>query len=934
MQAPREFPDAQQPVARYRRVCEALAQARADNPDPFAHVTIICAPKARESLVCALAAFGPLAGVTILPLAGFVAQSATQLAPRRMLEPADITAEVIQFLHSENSAFREAGIDHQPATRKGLIGAVTRLLALPKAWRTPAHTALRLPQEVARIAAAIAARPDRVTEGEAWEYAGSTALKNPVIIVDFLPRTAREKMLLEQLKKRGAQEVFTSIEDPVFLSVRYADEQAEATGTIRRVREALDRGVPLHRIGVAYCASSSIPDLVAAADQLPLAWLSHTTLIDDPALATLYALLHTPADKPTTHMLAKALSYGCVRWRSTEGKTPRLANFDLLSRKLGVSSVEQFHLEAARSTEAAWVVQLLDDRHRLSQSRSWASWAQAVRELMRTHLQCELSPSAAVAVFDHHLESLSHYDKLTVDFDPDLAEELVSEFLHSSSLANEQGGLYVGAVEDFIGLDLEQLFILGATADNLPRAVPADPAMTWEQRRSSPSEEIDMQRRIFDHVCRTASNTTMSAPVGLSLGPLAQAPSTWLPVELASDATSWHDIPSASHLHGGVLESLAHPEHNPARWRADIFNRRERGVLDEPYNGFFPGGAQWLDLGCELSPTAMDLFLKSPLLFFQRSVLGLSILNDSEGEEIKPTRSGTLFHAIFQQWTTTTWKLDSTRICSAADIDWVKARQDLFAIAEAEFAAFPFGEALLADKLLWWRHAQPVLCAWFDEEQANASQGWVPLAVEQRFATSQREGALRVGPIHSDSDTAWRFTGVMDRIDFHPETGRIRVVDYKTGKPFKTSGSFDTSFPTKTDGLSTLQLHIYGAVIRHALPAGSVDALLAPFGVTGSHCNEDIAVDFWFVQAAENRHVGGCVDQAAEQFLCAQLDRIAAAIRAGQFAPRVVEPRRFGPPADILRLGAKNYERAANAVQEAYAAVEQSAPDFPQGEKR
>ncbi|MGA1707685.1 MAG: PD-(D/E)XK nuclease family protein [Phycisphaerales bacterium] len=164
----------------------------------------------------------------------------------------------------------------------------------------------------------------------------------------------------------------------------------------------------------------------------------------------------------------------------------------------------------------------------------------------------------------------------------------------------------------------------------------------------------------------------------------------------------------------------------------------------------------------KLSVTALRQYLADPRRFELRNVERLREVADAAGE-LDPLRFGTLAHAVLEQFggeSALRHETEATRI-----------RDRLDAILD-EIAAHSFGGRPRAAILVQLRNLRRRLHRFAEAEAASRASGW-----ETRHVELQLEAALEIGP----SEDPQPFTARIDRIDRHRETGRFRVLDYKTG---------------------------------------------------------------------------------------------------------------------------------------------------------
>src|SRR5699024_3003026 len=119
-----------------------------------------------------------------------------------------------------------------------------------------------------------------------------------------------------------------------------------------------------------------------------------------------------------------------------------------------------------------------------------------------------------------------------------------------------------------------------------------------------------------------------------------------------------------------------------------------------------------------------------------------------------------------------------------------------------------------------WRRREDLLAAeltrWFDEDAADADQGWRPTATEHRFGHAEV-------PFDVPTTTGTRtvlLAGSIDRVD--RRDGTQRVTDYKTGKAPAKDDRPRQDDPTLAGTRFQLPLYAVAAATGHDLPVSEV----------------------------------------------------------------------------------------------------------------
>ncbi len=198
-----------------------------------------------------------------------------------------------------------------------------------------------------------------------------------------------------------------------------------------------------------------------------------------------------------------------------------------------------------------------------------------------------------------------------------------------------------------------------------------------------------------------------------------------------------------------------------------------------------------------LSPSALRLFLESPLNYWLKYVLHLSE-PEPETEGLSPQRFGVLLHqalVTLPQCTATAANALATHLIAAFHKDLQTA----------------YGDDLDVELLAVRYDAEARLKSVARLEQALRAQEWETCYVET-------ETKAWTYPITINGHTL-RLNGQIDRIDRNRKTGALRIIDYKTGKNDKTPNAVHYTY-RKKDEVPTwadFQLPIYRLIVRHAL---------------------------------------------------------------------------------------------------------------------
>ena len=282
--------------------------------------------------------------------------------------------------------------------------------------------------------------------------------------------------------------------------------------------------------------------------------------------------------------------------------------------------------------------------------------------------------------------------------------------------------------------------------------------------------------------------------------------------------------------------------------------------------------AQWA-LTRPMPPTALEKYASCGMQFFLERVLSVRVVDEPEAElTINPLTKGSIVHDTLEEF-----------LVELGDDDWPRPERRaehlprLLAIGERHCDDAE-QRGLTGAPLLWMHDRRRLLedlVRWYDAEAERGRD--LPL----------RSYELRIGPLRrGEEDTNPRstdepltktfgghtlsFQGRIDRVEWDPATGQFRVIDYKTGRPWKKGGDID--------GGEALQLPLYVEEAAHALDLNVEDGEAEYFYVTR---------DGGFVRTAFTR------EDLAEQrdTIDAAVQTLVEGVTTGVYAARPKQPR-------------------------------------------
>ena len=198
-----------------------------------------------------------------------------------------------------------------------------------------------------------------------------------------------------------------------------------------------------------------------------------------------------------------------------------------------------------------------------------------------------------------------------------------------------------------------------------------------------------------------------------------------------------------------------------------------------------------------LAVTQFRNVLADPYLFALQRILKLEEVDDG-AREMDPAGFGNLVHEVLQRFGVSD-AASSPRFETVRDY----ARDTLDAYVRERF-----GSAPLPAVRIQIEQARRRLDAFARAQADWAGLGWRIVAVEAR--TPRGGGAPFPGP----GGEPFRLTGIIDRIDHHPERGQWAVLDYKTGEKVERPERTHRKGKGADARWVDLQLPLY----RHLLP--------------------------------------------------------------------------------------------------------------------
>lgn len=717
--------------------------------------------------------------------------------------------------------------------------------------------------------------------------------------------------------------------------------------------------MPAHRMAVALAGASYLPTVsrIFTAAGLPFRAPAHGTLATHPVVQAVRSLVQSRPGNVSRRAIADAIGTGVLRCPMslsafdslTRGwtKASTLADLQAVGAPDNTASEERF----IELTE--WWDELNAATLQVANSATWSELATNVQALCERFINAGQHQSGLTALLDA-TEAWSRWDGVTAPPTHHDLTELLTEVAGSpdASTAIDTGPLRVGTLHEVVGRDLDILFIVGAHSAALPPAHTPDPCITDEQRGTTAKDALVAFESVWNAALSSARQVKISAPRTLIDGTVCHM-SGWVQ-QLTDDIPVRYGLDSAIRAEGTAFIPYSGAE---ARWVKTWINgdqdcdgrmnqiqnfRATSAAGDAPgaqFNGFVgpEAGRKAAEtfFSREISASALEAYLRSPLIFYIERIAGARLLEDPDpAVDIEARERGTIYHSVLEEWTRQVWLDAQPRPTSHGDIDWEHAHDILDKIVSEHLSSVPHGRYSAASWSAFERDVREVCHRWFAVEKAQAMQGWVPLAAEASFGTLNRDDVTRPpGRMEiTDLDGLTRhvsFHGSIDRIEYNPQTNTLRLVDYKTGKAkYKQDSIKQSPIGDAAKGWE-LQLALYGHVVQTVLSGTAEDGLL-PEVEALKDAQPTLETRYWFItdnpptpaEVTQVTEAGSGTDsliqQAGTQYSQLAEDLIHSAVtemyRRMQQGHFMAYPDwfsdRFGPTEKMFALGAGQMSRA------------------------
>lgn len=669
-----------------------------------------------------------------------------------------------------------------------------------------------------------------------------------------------------------------------------SDPDDESRAVVRLVAHHLADGVPGHRIGVFYSAAEPYRALLSqrlAEAGLEFVGTSAHGLADAAIARGVTRLLSLDPAAPDLRIILDVMSQGSLNWAG--GPLPSSAVCERLHASPPAEAEEpedsstadlpdfetKRQQDYARFTEFCAVL-----GERLTSVFGAGSWAQVSGEL--TAFVSEFFAPRSATERPEQAEARQEILEVIRELEllhgvaPAPAAAAVRSTMEQgvasrrSWTGSSGSGLVLGTYDDGVGRDLDVVYVLGAADGLAPARVRENPLLPDAAgqllgfRAATVHDRASAQKDQFLRLLATGAGRTVSYPRGNLRSGGELSPSRWLagaevshlpsfahgltqgaPAGAAATPQEWRvrAVIASGTLDDAVLQSALEVRSDRREGKFSRFNGNLRGVADAVFDPEKP-----------ISPTHLEDWVISPLAYFLRRVLRAEVFEDVTLEvQISKMQRGNLMHQVLEDYVRGL----------AQDLHGVSVER-LLGLAEEAFE----DTANPAWLKHTWEHDQSRIRADLlkahENDDHDRRTGWQHVDVEAEFG-----GATEEAPVELDlpDGSTVRFRGKVDRVDRHSD-GRVRVIDYKTGKSDKYK-TLSSEHPTA--GGTRFQLPVYGLFARRFQTDAAADVL----------------AEYRFLTAAgKYSSVGYAISPDVVATLRDDVGLIVAALRAGIFPPR------------------------------------------------
>lgn len=557
------------------------------------------------------------------------------------------------------------------------------------------------------------------------------------------------------------------------------------------------------------------------------------------------------------------------------------------------------------------VLHLIDETERAATAPApWKERVRWVRRLARRLLGTETAREAwpvverkAAERVEAALDRLVALDDVDSSTDLDVFQRTLELELDADlgRVGRFGEGVLVAPLSFAVGLDLDVVVVLGMAEGTLPARVTDDSLLPDRERRVTDGElplrreQVDRQRRQLHAALAGAGRHLLCSPRGDLRASNERMASRWLVeilelVEVIGDdeaPAARTDVPSFAHAVTRLAFPATEQEYRLAAgdgWAIDhdavVAAGRElqasrRSSRFTRFDGNLHRHPVRSPLDDVVSATRLESWAKCPHAYFMRQVLRVEPVEDpADTLWISPLDKGSLIHEILEHFVLRV--LDAP---PAPGEPWSEAHHELLRDIGGAVCDSYEARGVVGRHLFWARDRARILMRLdrflYEDDAYRARTAASPVAAEMAFGLPGSE--------HDAVDVAiaggrtLRFRGSADRVDVTSD-GTVRVIDYKTGRPYEYRG---LSADNPDDHGTHLQLAVYGVAARARFGTGD------PATATAAGAGAPVAAEYWFVTDRESlTAIGYEVTDDVLERVGTTLGTIVDGIEQGQFIAR------------------------------------------------
>ena len=393
-------------------------------------------------------------------------------------------------------------------------------------------------------------------------------------------------------------------------------------------------------------------------------------------------------------------------------------------------------------------------------------------------------------------------DRGLLDIKPQTLERLLSQIVSSTSVpfhGEPAEGVQVMGVLETRNLDFDHILFLSCNEGNMPKGVNDSSFIPYSIRKFYGLTTIDNKVAIyayyFNRLIQRATDITLtyntttegthtSEMSRFMLQMMVEGPHTISRESLLAGQTPMRTVQKAVSKTDDIIRKLLTP--------------KKEAKLPS------------------ISPSALGMYLNCQLRFFFAHVAGLREDEDEEDEDIDARIFGNIFHSAAEFL----YCGKIGRILQAEDLR--KLHKEVDSCVEKAFVKELFGQDPTTARLGRLNGLQEInseVIKKYLHRLVEADMAKAPLTILATEKWVEREFSTMVG----GKVVTCKFGGIIDRVDRTELDGKIRIVDYKTGRypsswPKTVDEIFDSERNTSIPANYYLQTMLYSSIVRAQNP--------------------------------------------------------------------------------------------------------------------